>query len=308
MAVWRLGRAQVIGAVAALVAVVALVWGGSVLLGSDGSTSTGGASEPGTDPAATDPAVSAAPTGPAGGSVDAPRIYIAGDSTAAAYPAKFAPRTGWGQALPVFLNQGRITVHNWAKVGASTKSFIDEGRLTQILAEIRKGDYLLIGFGHNDERPEAVVHTDPFGSYQANLRQFVDGARSKGAVPVLVSPAERYHFDRTGRITPSHGEFPAAMRQVAVADQVPLIDLTALSTAIWNAHGPQGAQSDFLWLAPGASPNYPDGVQDKTHFQTHGAIELAQLVAKRLDAEHILPAEDFQGLERTDVPDSALAG
>ncbi|GAA2233196.1 rhamnogalacturonan acetylesterase [Kitasatospora cystarginea] len=297
-----------IGVVAALVAVVALVWGGTVLFGSDGGGKKGTAGDAGADPAATDPAAGDQPSAPADGSGGLPRIYIAGDSTAATYVPKFAPRTGWGEALPVFLNHDKVSVNNWAKVGASSKSFVDEGRLAKILAEIRKGDYLLIGFGHNDERPEPIVHTDPFGSYQDYLRKFVDGARSKGAVPVLVTPAERYHFDQAGRIAPSHGEYPAAMRQVATEDKVPLVDLTTLSTALWNAHGPQGALNDFLSLAPGESPNYPKGVQDKTHFKTHGAIELAQLVAKRLYAEHVLPAEDFQGLERTDVPDSALAG
>src|SRR3978361_1946216 len=78
-------------------------------------------------------------------------IYVAGDSTAATYAVADIPRAGWGQALPVFLRPG-IGVVNAALSGASSKSFVDLGRLDRILAAIRRDDLLLVSFGHNDEK------------------------------------------------------------------------------------------------------------------------------------------------------------
>jgi lysophospholipase L1-like esterase len=233
------------------------------------------------------------------------RVFVAGDSTAATYAASEAPRAGWGQALPVFLAD-RITVVNEALSGASSKSFVDLGRLDRILAAIAPGDYLLISFGHNDEKADVERHTDPYTTFQDYLRLYVDGARARHAHPVLVTPVERRRFDSTGHATASHGEYPEAMRQFGAASGVPVIDLTAVSMRLWDQQGVAGTQDLFLWLAPGDSPNYPDGVQDNTHFKARGAIEVARLVATALRDGRIMPRGATVQLCRQGIPDSAL--
>jgi lysophospholipase L1-like esterase len=232
-------------------------------------------------------------------------IYVAGDSTASIYDSTLAPRTGWGQALPVFTGPA-VTVQDAALSGASSKSFADLGLLDTILSTISPGDYLLISFGHNDEKTDAARHTDPYTTYQSYLRRYLDGARQHGAHPVLVTPVERRRFDTAGHALLSHGEYPEAMRQLGAAEGVPVIDLTTSSRARWEALGPEGTKAEFLWLNPAQNPNYPDGVQDNTHFQAHGAIEVARLIAQDLCRQRILPPGSLTGLHRTTIPDSAI--
>ena len=232
-------------------------------------------------------------------------VYVAGDSTASIYTTAQAPRAGWGQALPVFLTSAASVV-DAAKSGRSSKSFVDEGWLAQILAKITSGDILLISFGHNDEKADAALHTDPETTYKQYLSRYIDGARGKGAKPVLVTPVERRHFGSAGVITPSHGQYPAAMRELAAAKGVPLVDLTASSTVLWNTLGPEGTKTCFLYLNPGQSPNYPNGVQDDTHFKAHGAIEVARLVATPLKNQGVLPPADFRRLTTTNLADSLI--
>ncbi len=132
-------------------------------------------------------------------------IYICGDSTAATYPPENAPITGWGQLLGDYLPN--VNVVNKAVGGRSTKSFLAEGRLTDIERTIQPGDLLLIQFTHNDTSDLVWRHTDPNTSFSANLEIYVDTARLHGAIPVLVTPIPRRYtggmassWTRTGRI------------------------------------------------------------------------------------------------------------
>lgn len=239
---------------------------------------------------------SAAAHGP-GGRPRPRALHIAGDSTAAQKYADAAPETGWGMALPFFLGRS-LRVANYAMNGRSSKSFIDEGRLAALLEEVREGDLLLIQFGHNDEKTEDPARgTDPYTTYQDCLRQYVRGARVRGARPVLLTPVERRRFADDGTAKPSHGAYPAAMRALAAEERVPLLDLQALTLARWQELGPDGTLAYFNWLEPGESPNYPDGRQDNTHFRPRGAIEAARLVARALVARKVLTPRDVR---RTD--------
>ncbi|WP_329277321.1 rhamnogalacturonan acetylesterase [Streptomyces sp. NBC_01451] len=253
-------------------------------------------------------ALSIAPMADAGAPASAAtpvHVYIAGDSTASTYVSSLAPRTGWGQALPVFLTSNAVAV-NVAKSGTSSKSFIDLGRLDHILGLIKSGDYLLISFGHNDEKSDDPArYTEPWTTYKSYLSQYIDKSRAKGAVPVLLTPVERRRFNSAGAVTPSHGDYPAAMRELAAAKGVPLIDLTASSTALWSRVGVEGTKKYFMILSAGQYPNYPDGSADNTHFQAFGAIEVARLVATALRNQGVLPSADFQQLTAT-VPTSAI--
>jgi lysophospholipase L1-like esterase len=221
-------------------------------------------------------------------------LYIAGDSTAAQKYADAAPETGWGMALPFFLRKD-LAVANHAVNGRSSKSFVDEGRLDAILALIRPGDLLLIQFAHNDEKTaDPTRYTEPWTTYQDYLRLYIDGARAKGARPVLVTPVERRKFDASGNAVPTHGEYPAAMRALAKEESVTLLDIQALSLALWQELGVEETKKYFNWT---------DTEQDNTHFNPPGAIAIARLVARELLRHRVLAPRDVRRLD-AEIPES----
>ncbi|MFJ5830838.1 rhamnogalacturonan acetylesterase [Streptomyces sp. NPDC093089] len=215
-------------------------------------------------------------------------LFVAGDSTAAQKYADAAPETGWGTALPFFLHRG-IAVANHAVNGRSTKSFLDEGRFGPIAAALRPGDLLLIQFGHNDAKAaDPARYTEPWTTYQDNLRVFVGGARARGALPVLATPVERRKFAADGTALRTHGAYPAAMRAVAAEEDVPLLDVEALSLALWQELGPETTKTYFNWTAT---------EQDNTHFNPPGAIEVARLVAAELLRTRVLAPRELRRLD-----------
>ncbi|WP_405878962.1 rhamnogalacturonan acetylesterase [Streptomyces sp. NBC_01384] len=221
-------------------------------------------------------------------------LYVAGDSTAAQKYADAAPETGWGMALPFFLWE-YLAVANHAVNGRSSKSFIDEGRLGVILDAIRPGDFLLIQFGHNDEKSaDPTRYTEPWTTYQDYLRQYVDGARARGARPVLATSVERRKFDADGNAVPTHGDYPTAMRALAEDECVALLDIQALSLALWQKLGVEETKKYFNWTAT---------EQDNTHFNPPGAIAVARLVAAELLHRQVLAPGDLRRLDE-EVPES----
>ncbi len=266
----------------------------------------GNASEPGT-------ASIAVPAGAAGSQPIS--VFVAGDSTASTYKADRAPRAGWGQALPLYLND-KATVKNFAISGSSTKTFIAAGALDRILGAIQPGDYLLISFGHNDEDDDPAKFT-PLdgnaapGSYQGYLMQFIDGARDRGANPVIVTSVERRSFVtsngvETATTKKTHKGYPEAAAALGVANDVPVVDLTTESYATWGQLGPEVTKDWFMHLAPGESPNYPEGIVDNTHFQATGAIGVARMVANLIEQEGVWPAGAYTRRLAQDVPTSEL--
>lgn len=222
-------------------------------------------------------------------------IYLAGGSTVCSRQRSMAPMAGWGQTLPLFV-QG-VEVVNCARAGASTKSFMERGRLGWILDNIKPEDLLVISFGLSDMKPTAGVFTEAFGAFQTNLRRYVNEARDRGAHPVLVTSHERRVFDHYGNMRRPLEMYPAAMREVAVQLSVPLVELNEWSIAWWRQLGPDGTKSLFVYLEPGEHPNYPDGVADNSHLRGHGALECSRFVASQLLAQGMLPAQYFRNLE-----------
>ncbi|WP_028610257.1 rhamnogalacturonan acetylesterase [Paenibacillus harenae] len=204
-------------------------------------------------------------------------IYLAGDSTVT--DQETFPYAGWGQMLPLYL-KADVAVDNHAKSGRSSRSFIDEGRLAAILEQIKPNDYLWIQFGHNDQKPDKERATEPFGSYKEKLAVYVEEARARGAIPVLVTPVHRRKFDGGGRIIDTHGDYLLGMKQLAAELDVPLIDLAAKSKALYEQLGDEPSKALFMWAYPGEFIHFPEGAQDDTHFQELGAIQIAGLVAE----------------------------
>lgn len=208
------------------------------------------------------------------------RLFIAGDSTAAEYGPERAPQAGWGQMLQSYLDPARFEVHNHAKGGRSTRSFIDEGRLDAIAAELRRSDVLLIQFGHNDAKFEDPTrYTDPDSDYPQLLTRYVQVARDKGATPVLITPVARLLYD-FGSLLDTHARYTLAMQQLAAREHVALIDLNDRSMRWIRALGEQGARPYFLFVP---EQNKADG----THFSAAGATAVACLVLR--EAVQALP-------------------
>lgn len=210
-----------------------------------------------------------------------PTIYMVGDSTMADRPTpERNPYRGWGQMLPTFFDDS-VVVRNFAVNGRSTKSFIDEGKWAAVIAQVRKGDYVLIQFGHNDEKKEdSLRHTEPNGSFKRNLERFVNESRDKGATPILFTSIERRSFDATGALRDTHGAYPRATRDVANALGVPLVDLQKSTRAMITRAGVEGSKALFGHVASGANEMYPQGLSDDTHLSLQGATAVARLAAQ----------------------------
>ena len=179
---------------------------------------------------------------------------------------------------PLFRGQG--VLFNHAIGGRSSKNFISQGRLDEILRVINPGDYLMVQFGHNDA---TVGVDDRYASpadYKEYLRTYVNGTRQRGATPVLVTPVGRRDFDEaTGKFNVSFPEYVDKMKELAAEENVALVDLSALSRAYFDEIGPEDTKSVFLHVDAGVYPNRPTGTVDNTHFQEYGAIQMARLLA-----------------------------
>ena len=199
------------------------------------------------------------------------RIVYIGDSTVQLNKFDTFPQTGMSQVLELFLSSDvRVMPHG--KNGRSTKSFLDEGLFAPVQEQMGKGDFLLIQFGHNDEKADPLRHTEPFGSYPENLRFFIREASARGTHPVLVTPIARRLFDEVGNFRPgSHGQYPEAMRQLGREENVPVADLTALTEQFLEELGDEASKPLFVWP------------KDNTHLKYDGAFQMVRLLAGELE-------------------------
>lgn len=212
----------------------------------------------------------------------APRIFWAGDSTVKQNNFTTYPQTGIGQGFELFIKK-EVQMVNLAENGRSTKSFIHEGRLSNIDSEIKEGDFLFIQFGHNDEKADEARHTEAFGSYQENLQMFARVANKHGAYPLFITPLYRRLFLEDGSLTPNtHLDYPAAMIALGNRLGIPVIDLCSLSKAYIETLGPVRSKPLFMNLPKNLYPNYPEGKEDNSHLQYEGAVAFAGLIAEEL--------------------------
>jgi len=201
---------------------------------------------------------------------DVPTVYLLGDSTVCDQPLE--PYNSWGQMLTRFFKPG-IAIANNAESGESLKSSLGARRLDKVISVIKPGDYLFIQYGHNDEK-EKGEGVGAFTTYKSDLKKFVEAAKSRGAFPVLITPVQRRTFDAQSKITNSHGDYPEAVRQVAREENVPLIDLHAMSTLFYEAMGPEKSKFAFK-----------EG--DGTHHNNYGSYELAKCIVEGIKANKL---------------------
>ncbi|WP_308755919.1 pectinesterase family protein [uncultured Bacteroides sp.] len=239
-------------------------------------------------------------------------IFMIGDSTMSNKSLTGGnPERGWGHVLPGFFSED-IIVDNHAQNGRSSKSFIDEGRWDKVLALIKKGDYVFIQFGHNDEKPKADRHTDPGTTFDANLRKFVNETREKGGIPVLFNSIVRRNFgvaddkavaqaiiqddirkginpdakrdasqtavlEKGDKLIDTHGAYLDSPRNVAKELNVPFVDMNKITHELVEGMGPEESKKLFMWVPANVVPAMPKGREDNTHLNVHGARVIAGL-------------------------------
>jgi len=201
------------------------------------------------------------------------KIVLVGDSTV-------APKGGWGPGFCAVLTSN-VTCIDTALSGRSTKSFIDEGAWNHALAE--HGQYYLIQFGHNDQKPDPARHADADTDYAANLLKFVHEVREQGAIPVLLTPLSRRNYQESKLIT-SDGlaDYAASVRLVAEQEHVALVDLYALSTRLLASMTQEDADTLNLAGHPDAKAESGAGKPDRTHLNEKGTALFGRTVADSL--------------------------
>lgn len=203
-------------------------------------------------------------------------LFIAGDSTVT--DQNNEPWGSWGQYFPAYLNTD-VVVANYACSGLALSSFKSGNRLEKILYLMQPGDYLFIEFGHNDEKAKGEGK-GAWGQYTTLMKEFVTRARKKGGIPVLITPTQRRRFGDDGKLIPTHGEFPDAMRKVAQELQVPLIDVTNMTTLMYESWGDAVSKKAFVHYPANTFPGQTKALADNTHFNSFGAHEVAKCVVQ----------------------------
>jgi len=221
---------------------------------------------------------------------DAPTVFIAGDSTVT--DQWHEPYTGWGQILPSFFLPG-IAISNQAESGLALFSFEHQKRLEKVLSMMKKGDYFFIQFGHNDQKDKSP-NAGPFTTYKDNLKKFVEAAKQKGGLPVIVTPMERRRWDKDGKLQPTLADYAEAGRQVAADEHVPLIDLNAMSQKFYTALGSNDSSKAFVFYPANTYTGQDKELKDNTHHSVYGAYELARCVVEGIKASVPALAEHLQ--------------
>jgi lysophospholipase L1-like esterase len=208
---------------------------------------------------------------------DKPTLYIIGDSTVR---NTNRPQCGWGEKISDFFDSSKLNISNQAMAGRSTRTFVKEGRWDRVMSTIKKGDYVIMQFGHNEgSKPdtnragyrgvlkgtgeETVELTWPDGTkeivhtYGWYLRKFVNDAKSKGAIPIIASMIPRNEF-REGKVLRADKDYGKWAAEVAAQEGVYFIDLNAITADKYDALGPEKVKELF----PG----------DHTHTNEAGAV------------------------------------
>ena len=208
---------------------------------------------------------------------DVVTIFLAGNSTVVDQAEE--PYAAWGQMIPAYFKPKKVVVANYAESGESLSSFISAKRFEKVLSLMKSGDYAFVEFGHNDmkQKGEGI---GAFTSYKKDLKFFIAEVKKKGGYPVLVTSMQRRSFNTEGKIIETLGDYPAAVRQTAQEENVPLIDLNAMSKIMYEAWGEKESLKAFVHFPANSFPNQKVALADNTHFTPYGANQIAQIILK----------------------------
>lgn len=237
-------------------------------------------------------------------------IFIIGDSTAANKDtSKGQVERGWGMMFQNCFNKEKIIVDNHALNGRSTLSFITEGEWNKVLSLIKPGDYVIIQFGHNDEKADIERHTDVGSTFDSNLEKYCNETRDHGGIPILMNCVVRRNFakseikieddealrnttyadgakvEEADILVDTHGDYRLAPINVAKRLNVYFIDANKITHELEQGLGVEGSKKLHMWFLPGQEPSEPKGKQDNTHYNIYGGQIVADLLADALCEE-----------------------
>lgn len=205
-------------------------------------------------------------------------VFLCGNSTVVDQGRE--PWASWGQMFPVWFND-KVCIANYGESGLTAASFLAQNRLEKILSCIKPGDYVFCEFGHNDEK-EKGPGTGAWYHYSVNLKKFVDMVRAKDGDIIFCTPTVRRFFEKDGTLRNTHGDFPAAMKAVAQRENVPLIDLNAMTKTLFEAMGEDGSKNLLVHYKLGSFPWQEKEFADNTHFNPFGAFEVSKCIVMGL--------------------------
>jgi lysophospholipase L1-like esterase len=223
------------------------------------------------------------------------KIVLVGDSTV-------ATGGGWGPGFCSTLAPN-VTCADDAINGRSTKSYIDEGAWSRALNE--HGQYYLIQFGHNDQKPDPARHADADTAYTANLQKFIREVREQNGIPVLLTPLSRRNYEDDKLITSDGlGDYAAAVRRVATLEHVTVVDLYALSTRLLSSMTQEEADALDMAGHPDAKAESGAEKPDRTHLNEKGKALFGRMVADNLVRTQVELGPNVVGVP---TADSAIA-
>ena len=208
----------------------------------------------------------------------APTVFLCGNSTVVDQDDE--PWASWGQMITRWFTDS-VCFCNLAESGETASTFIGVGRLKKALSMMKPGDYIIMEFGHNDQK-QKQPGAGAYYNFATALKTFVDEARLRGATPIFVTPTQRRAFDSEGRIRETHEDYPEAMAWVARREQVPLIDLHAMTRTLFEAMGVEESKRAFVHYPAGTYPGQSQAFADNTHFNPYGAYQIAKCVVEGL--------------------------
>ena len=202
-------------------------------------------------------------------------VFLCGNSTVVDQEEE--PWASWGQMITRWFTP-QVAIANFAESGLSCTSFLAQLRLDKILTQLKKGDYVIVEFGHNDEK-EKKAGDGAWYSYSRNLKIFADRVREAGGEIIFCTPtARRFFNDDHKTIRNTHGDYPEAMKTVARRENIPVIDLTRMSTQFYETLGEEGSKKSLVHYPANTFPGQDKALADNTHFNPFGAWEIAKMI------------------------------
>lgn len=212
-------------------------------------------------------------------------IFLCGNSTVV--DQVHEPYASWGQMIPRWFGP-EVAISNHAESGLTAGSFLASNRLEKVLAMMKKGDYVICEFGHNDQK-EKTPGSGAWYNFSYNLKQYIDKVRAKGGNIIFVTPTQRRFFDKATRskIQETHGDYPDAMRMVAKREGVPVIELHDMTRTFFETLGYENSKKSLVHYPANTYPNQPKALEDNTHFNPYGAYEVAKMVVMGMKQLHL---------------------
>jgi len=200
--------------------------------------------------------------------------------------------------IPRFFTE-KVAVANYAESGESANTFLAAHRFDKALTQMKKGDYVFVEFGHNDQKQKGKGK-GPWTSFYDSLKEYIVKTREKGATIVFVTPTQRRSFGDDGKIKDTHGEYPAAMRKLAEEEGVPVIELNEMTRTLYETLGVEESRRAFVQYPANTFPGQTKALEDNTHFNPYGAYQIAKCILQGIKDKKLGLAryiKDFEGYD-----------